>query len=49
MKITKKKLRELIIEELTAADKAEVKSLAAKEVEKAMKSRDVKDMIEKMN
>ena len=47
MKITKKKLRELIIEELTAADKAEVKSLAAKEVKKAMKSRDVKDMIEK--
>jgi hypothetical protein len=47
MKITKKKLRELIIEELTADDKAEIKKLAAKEAEKAIKNRDIKDMIEK--
>tara|TARA_R110002020_G_scaffold115189_2_gene264908 strand:+ start:913 stop:1185 length:273 start_codon:yes stop_codon:yes gene_type:complete len=47
MKITKKKLRELIIEELTADDKAEIKKLAAKEAEKAIKNRGIKDMIEK--
>ena len=47
MKITKKKLRELIIEELTADDKAEVKKLAAKEAEKVIKNRNIKDMIEK--
>jgi len=47
MKITKKKLRELIIEELTADDKAEIKKLAAKEAEKVIKNRDIKDMIEK--
>jgi len=38
MKITKKKLRELIIEELTADDKAEIKKLAAKEAEKVIKT-----------
>jgi hypothetical protein len=47
MKITKKKLRELIIEELTADDKAEIKKLAAKEAEKVIKNRDIKDMVEK--
>ena len=47
MKITKKKLRELIIEELTAADKAEVKKLASAEAEKFFKSSQVKDMIQK--
>ena len=47
MKITKKKLRDLIIEELTADDKAEIKKLAAKEAEKLLKSREIKDIIEK--
>ena len=47
MKITTKKLRELIIEELTAADKSEIKTLAAAEAEKALKSQKVKDVIEK--
>jgi len=47
MKITTKKLRELIIEELTAADKSEIKTLAAAEAEKVLKSQKVKDVIEK--
>ena len=47
MKITKKKLRELIIEELTADDKAEIKKIASKEAEDVLKSRAMKDMIEK--
>jgi|TARA_R110002020_G_scaffold138894_3_gene309427 fructose-bisphosphate aldolase class 1 len=47
MRITKKKLRELIIEELSAEDKSDIKKIAAKEAEAALKSRDTKDMIEK--
>ena len=47
MKITKKKLRELIIEELTADDKAEIKKIASKEAEAALKTRAMKDMVEK--
>lgn len=47
MKITKKKLRELIIEELAAEDKAEMKKIAAKEAEAVLKSRAMKDMVEK--
>ncbi len=45
MKITKKKLRELIIEELTADDKAEMKKIAAKEAEAILKSKTMKDMV----
>ncbi len=47
MEITFTKLRQLIIEELTADDKAEVRKLAAKEAEKVLKDKDLKDMIAK--
>tara|TARA_R110001583_G_scaffold193113_1_gene360774 strand:- start:4618 stop:4890 length:273 start_codon:yes stop_codon:yes gene_type:complete len=47
MEITEKKLRELIIEELSAEDKSEIKKLATKEAEAAIKARETKDMIEK--
>jgi Glu-tRNA(Gln) amidotransferase subunit E-like FAD-binding protein len=45
MKITKKKLRELIIEELTADDKSEIKKIASKEAEDLLKSKKMKDMV----
>ena len=45
MKITKKKLRELIIEELTADDKSEIKKIASKEAEELLKSKKMKDMV----
>ncbi len=45
MKITKKKLRELIIEELAADDKAEIKKIASKEAEAILKSKTMKDMV----
>tara|TARA_R110002074_G_scaffold23865_3_gene71787 strand:- start:540 stop:800 length:261 start_codon:yes stop_codon:yes gene_type:complete len=41
MKITPNKLRRIILEEITAADKKEIKALIAKE----LKSRDTKAMI----
>ncbi len=47
MKITKKKLRELIIEELTADDKAEIKKIASKEAETLLKSKTMKDLVAK--
>ena len=53
MKITKSRLREIIVEELTKTDKAEIKRMIAKElksmvedeVAKAIKSKDIKDDI----
>jgi DNA-binding HxlR family transcriptional regulator len=50
MKITKSRLREIIVEELTRADKAaikrmiskELKSMVEDEVAKALKSKDIK-------
>ena len=53
MQITKSRLRTLIIEELTKADKAEIKRMISKELKKivedevvkAIKSKDVKDDI----
>jgi len=47
MKLTTKKLRAIIYEELTGADKDEIKKIASKEVEKALQDKKVKDMIEK--
>jgi len=47
MKITKKKLRELIIEELSADDKAEIKKIASKEAETLLKSKTMKDLVAK--
>ena len=47
MKITKKKLRELIIEELTADDKSEIKKIASKEAESFLNSKAMKDMVAK--
>ena len=47
MELTLTKLRQLIIEELTADDKAEVRKLASKEAEKVLKDKDLKDMIAK--
>ena len=47
MKITKKKLRELIIEELTADDKAEIKKIASREAETLLKSKTMKDLVAK--
>ena len=53
MKITKARLRTIIMEELTKADKADIKRMIAKElktmvedeVAKALKSKDIKDDI----
>ncbi len=53
MKITKSRLREIIVEELTKTDKAEIKRMIARElksmvedeVAKAIKSKDIKDDI----
>jgi len=53
MRITKSHLRQIIREELTKADKAEVKRIVSRElkkmvddeVEKAIKSKDIKDKI----
>ena len=47
VELTLTKLRQLIIEELTADDKAEVRKLASKEAEKVLKDKDLKDMIAK--
>ena len=51
MKITKSRLREIIVEELTKTDKAEIKRMISKElkkmvedeVAKALKSKEIKD------
>jgi len=53
MKITKSRLREIIVEELTKTDKAEIKRMISKElkkmvedeVAKALKSKEIKDDI----
>ena len=53
MKITKSRLREIIVEELTKTDKAEIKRMIARElksmvedeVAKAIKSKGIKDDI----
>tara|TARA_B100000700_G_scaffold170988_1_gene188797 strand:+ start:630 stop:875 length:246 start_codon:yes stop_codon:yes gene_type:complete len=53
MKITKSRLQEIIVEELTKTDKAEIKRMIARElksmvedeVAKAIKSKDIKDDI----
>ena len=53
MKITKSRLRAIIVEELTKSDKAEIKRMISKElkkmvedeVAKAIKSKDIKDDI----
>jgi hypothetical protein len=53
MKITKSRLREIIVEELTKTDKAEIKRMIARElksmvedeVSKAIKSKGIKDDI----
>ena len=53
MKITKSRLREIIVEELTKTDKAEIKRMISKElkkmvedeVAKALKSKSIKDDI----
>ena len=47
MKLTTTKLKQLIIEELDNADKAQIKKIAAKEAEAAIKNADLKAMIEK--
>tara|TARA_R110002020_G_scaffold109330_3_gene252968 strand:- start:636 stop:908 length:273 start_codon:yes stop_codon:yes gene_type:complete len=47
MKLTNTRLKQLIREELDAADKAEIKKIAAKEAENAIKDADLKSMIEK--
>jgi len=47
VEITIKNLRRIIIEELTADDKAEIRKIASKEAEKALKDKDVKDMVSK--
>ena len=47
MELTLTKLRQIIIEELTADDKAEIRRMAAKEAEKVIKAKDLKDMIAK--
>jgi len=47
VEITFTNLRRIIIEELTADDKAEVRRLASKEAEKVLKDKDLKDMIAK--
>jgi hypothetical protein len=45
MKITSAKLRSIILEEITSADKKEIKAMIAKEIEKELKSRATKAMI----
>jgi len=47
MKLTTKTLRAIIYEELTVADKDEIKKIVSKEVEKALQDKKVKDMVEK--
>lgn len=47
MELTLTKLRQIIIEELTADDKAEIRRMATKEAEKVIKAKDLKDMIAK--
>ncbi len=47
MELTLTKLRQIIIEELTADDKAEIRRMATKEAEKVIKTKDLKDMIAK--
>ena len=47
MELTLTKLRQLIIEELTADDKAEIRRMATKEAEKVIKAKDLKDLISK--
>jgi hypothetical protein len=47
MELTLTKLRQIIIEELTADDKAEIKRMATKEAEKVIKTKDLKNMIAK--
>jgi|TARA_Y100000310_G_C20663397_1_gene806067 fructose-bisphosphate aldolase class 1 len=47
MKLTTKTLRGLIREELTGADKDEIKKIASKEAEKLLQDKKLKDMVEK--
>tara|TARA_R100000805_G_C3550859_1_gene62800 strand:+ start:387 stop:659 length:273 start_codon:yes stop_codon:yes gene_type:complete len=47
VELTLTKLRQIIIEELTADDKAEIRRMATKEAEKVIKTKDLKDMIAK--
>jgi len=47
MELTLTKLRQIIIEELTADDKAEIRRMATKEAEKVIKAKDLKNMIAK--
>jgi uncharacterized membrane protein YheB (UPF0754 family) len=46
MNTTPTRLRQLINEEITRSDKAEIKKLIAKEIEKQLKSRQTKKLIE---
>ena len=46
MNITPSRLRQLINEEITKSDKAEIKKMIAKETEKQLKSRETKKLIE---
>lgn len=45
MIIKPERLRELIFEEITKSDKAEIKKMISKEMESALKSRKAKEMI----
>jgi fructose-bisphosphate aldolase class 1 len=47
MKLTTKTLLTLIHEELTGADKDEIKRIASKEAEKILQDKKFKDMVEK--
>jgi len=47
MELTNTRLKQLIREELDAADKVEIKKIAAKEAENAIKDADLKSMVEK--
>lgn len=46
MSITNQRLRALIVEELTRDDKAEIRQLINKELDKKLKSQKVKDIVE---
>ncbi len=47
MKISNKRLKQIILEELTRDDKAEIRDMISKEIKTTLKSRDTKDLIEK--
>jgi len=46
MIIKPERLRELIFEEITKSDKTEIKKMISKEIEGALKSRKMKDMVQ---